>query len=53
MKLPDESDRKFYDAAKACHAILITGNQKHFPKENFIVSPAEFWCSEFGAANLK
>jgi putative PIN family toxin of toxin-antitoxin system len=42
ISLPDESDRKFYDAARACSAFLITGNKKHFPKESFIISPAEF-----------
>ena len=29
----DESDRKFYEVAKFCHAPLITGNIKHFPDE--------------------
>jgi len=38
----DESDRKFYDVAKKCKAFLITGNHKHFPKESFILSPADF-----------
>ena len=38
----DESDRIFYDAARACAAYLITGNRKHYPDEPFIVSPAEF-----------
>jgi putative PIN family toxin of toxin-antitoxin system len=27
--MTDESDRKFYDAAKACNGCLITGNIKH------------------------
>ena len=40
--LPDESDRIFYDTAKASGAILITGNLKHYPKELFIMTPAEF-----------
>jgi len=40
--LPDESDRKFYDVAKATNSFLITGNQKHFPKEHIIISPAEY-----------
>jgi putative PIN family toxin of toxin-antitoxin system len=40
--MPDESDRKFYDAAKSTGSILITGNSKHYPKERFIVSPAKF-----------
>ena len=38
----DESDRKFYDVARSCGAILITGNTKHYPKEPFILKPAEF-----------
>ncbi len=38
----DEGDKKFYEVAKACGAILITGNIKHFPKEEFIVTPNEF-----------
>ena len=38
----DESDRKFYDLHKAANAILITGNAKHFPKEDLIMSPATF-----------
>jgi predicted nucleic acid-binding protein len=40
--LPDESDRKFYDVAKITNSLLITGNQKHFPNEPIIISPAEY-----------
>ena len=40
--LPDESDRVFYDVAKACNAYLITGNIKHYPEEPFILTPAQF-----------
>ena len=40
--LPDESDRVFYDVAKACNAYLITGNIKHYPDEPFILTPAQF-----------
>jgi putative PIN family toxin of toxin-antitoxin system len=35
-------NRKFFDAAKTCGAVLITGNKKHYPPEPFILSPAEF-----------
>ena len=42
ISMPDETDRKFYDVAKACEAILITGNVRHYPKEPFIMTPAEF-----------
>jgi putative PIN family toxin of toxin-antitoxin system len=38
----DESDRKFYDLHKTANAILITGNIKHFPKEDTIIKPADF-----------
>jgi putative PIN family toxin of toxin-antitoxin system len=41
-KLPDESDRKFYDVANFCKAYLITGNTKHYPKEPMIRTPASF-----------
>lgn len=40
--LPDESDRVFYDTAKAAGAVLITGNKKHYPVKNFIQDPHEF-----------
>jgi len=46
MKLPDESDRTFYDTAKESGAILITGNVKHYPVEPFIMTPSEFFHSE-------
>ena len=42
IPLPDEADRCFYDTAKFCEAMLITGNTKHFPVEAFIVTPTEF-----------
>jgi len=42
IKLPDESDRIFYDAAKKSSAILVTGNGKHYPAEKFIMTPAQF-----------
>ena len=38
----DETDRKFYDLAKAADAYLITGNIKHFPQDNKIITPADF-----------
>ena len=42
VKLPDESDRFFYDTAKQSGSFLISGNIKHFPKEPFIRSPVDF-----------
>jgi len=41
-KLPDESDRIFYDTAKESGSFLVSGNLKHFPKELFIISVADF-----------
>jgi putative PIN family toxin of toxin-antitoxin system len=38
----DEADRKFYDLAKAANAYLVTGNKKHFPKEDNIITPTDF-----------
>mgnify|MGYP002857887824 FL=1 len=38
----DEADKKFYEVAKFCNALLITGNLKHFPQEKFILSVQEF-----------
>jgi len=42
VPMPDESDRKFYDVAKDSGAMLITGNTKHYPDEQFILTPAAF-----------
>ena len=42
ISLPDESDRIFYDTARASGAILITENIKRYPTEPFIMTPAEF-----------
>jgi putative PIN family toxin of toxin-antitoxin system len=42
ISFTDESDRGFYDAAASTQSILITGNIKHFPKQNFVMTPAEF-----------
>lgn len=39
----DETDRKFYEVAKFCRAILISGNLQHYPKDADIVSPADFF----------
>ena len=42
----DETDRKFYEVAKFCHAILITGNLAHYPQDPEIMSPADF-CQRY------
>ena len=39
----DESDRKFYEVAKACHAILVTGNMKHYPEDGTAMKTADFY----------
>lgn len=38
----DEADRKFYEVAKYCGAVLITGNLKHFPVEDMVMSAPDF-----------
>ena len=38
----DEADRKFYEVAKYCSAVLITGNLKHFPSDRAVMSVSEF-----------
>ena len=38
----DESDKKFYEVAKFCGAILITGNLKHFPNDPQIMNVSSF-----------
>ncbi len=48
INLLDESDRKFYDVAKACDALLITGNTRHYPDDPAIVTAAELLKSHVG-----
>ena len=38
----DEADRKFYEVAKYCGAVLITGNLKHFPDDDAVMSVSDF-----------
>ena len=42
----DETDRKFYEVAKFCKAILVSGNLAHYPQEPDIISPDEF-CRKY------
>ena len=42
IQIPDETDRIFYDTAKASNSILITGNIKHYPAEFFVMKPSDF-----------
>lgn len=41
ITMTDQSDRAFFDVASAVGAFLVTGNLRHYPKEPFIVAPAE------------
>lgn len=38
----DEADRKFYEAAKYCGAVFLTGNLKHFPNDDMVMSVSGF-----------
>lgn len=38
----DKDDKKFYEVAKFCNAKLITGNIKHFPDDELVLSVNEF-----------
>jgi putative PIN family toxin of toxin-antitoxin system len=43
IKFSDEADKKFYEVYKSGGAkYLITGNIKHFPKEDGIIVPKDF-----------
>lgn len=37
----DETDRKFYEVALFCNAILVTGNLAHYPENKNIILPRE------------
>lgn len=39
----DESDRVFYEVAKFCNAPLVTGNLKHYPKDDCIITLSDFY----------
>lgn len=42
---PDEDDRIFYEvtlAGQEVGATLVTGNLRHYPKIDFVLTPAEF-----------
>ena len=43
IELPDEKDRVFYETVvagrKRFDVYLVTGNMKHFPTEEFVVTP--------------
>lgn len=39
----DPDDQKFFDAASCWDALLVTGNKKHYPEDNRVMTPAEFF----------
>lgn len=44
-KIPDESDMPFYEVVmeeKDNNTYLVTGNLKHFPSKEFILTPSQF-----------
>ena len=44
-ELPDEKDRIFLEAImgmRSDDAVLVTGNKRHFPDADFILTPSEF-----------
>ena len=41
MASPDEADQKFYEVARHCRAWLITGNLKHFPQDELVLTVRE------------
>ena len=42
----DESDRKFFEVARFCGALLVTGNRRHFPDEPDIMTTSDF-CQRY------
>jgi putative PIN family toxin of toxin-antitoxin system len=42
VKFIDESDKKFLEVAKFCQAFLITGNVRHYPQDDCIITIADF-----------
>jgi putative PIN family toxin of toxin-antitoxin system len=43
IKFDDEDDKVFYEVYKSCDAnCIVTGNKKHFPEENNIITPREY-----------
>ena len=44
---PDPDDKVFFCTALVDDAHLVTGNMKHYPPTNFVVTPAQF-CELLG-----
>ena len=41
-QFPDPKDKVFYCTAFAGDTHLVTGNMKHYPRADFVVTPAQF-----------
>lgn len=39
----DDDDRAFFETAKYCNAPLVTGNVRHFPEDECILTVADFY----------
>jgi predicted nucleic acid-binding protein len=49
VAMPDESDRKFYEAAKACNGYVVTGNLKDYPQNDpCVITARDFMEGKFG-----
>ena len=42
IEMADEDDRVFFDTANQARVILVTGNTRHYPEQEFIMTPAEY-----------
>jgi putative PIN family toxin of toxin-antitoxin system len=49
IKFDDEDDKAFYEVYKSSDAnYIVTGNKKHFPKENNIITPRKYIEINYG-----
>jgi putative PIN family toxin of toxin-antitoxin system len=42
IDLPDDSDKKFFEVAEYTGATLVTGNIRHYPSSDLIMTPADY-----------
>jgi putative PIN family toxin of toxin-antitoxin system len=42
LDMPDLSDKKFFEVAMSVGAPLVTGNTKHYPASDLVVTPTEY-----------
>jgi hypothetical protein len=43
--MPDEDDRAFFDTATAAKGVLVTGNKRHYPNEEGVMSLTEYFAA--------